>query len=149
MDNYRFSYPNGLSAHLLHTKGKCALNTLCYIAISHKQNDILLQFLQHIKAHLTLRLQHRTPHFARACTHTHTHTHTHIYLCNLENTGSTFSLRGQEGQQQSSLNLSFQSTRHSLFHSANFIGPTPQNKSHIVQLELHGDHAVVPPRPIH
>jgi len=33
MDNYWFSYPNSLNAHLLHIQSTCMLS--CYKAISH------------------------------------------------------------------------------------------------------------------
>ena len=81
------------------------------------------------------------------CTHTHTHTH----FCNLEDTGSTFSLISQEGQQREY--FEFVIPVYQVFFV--FSGKLPRwpnphkNKSHIVQSDLHGDHAVVPPCPIH
>jgi len=117
MDNYWFLYLNSLNAHLLHTQSNCTLNTPCYKAISHKQNDIFLQFLHHFNV--------RTPHFARARTHTHTH------FCNLEDTRSTFSLRSQEGQQLEYFKYVIPVYQASLFSSANFISPTPTKTNHI------------------
>jgi len=63
----------------------------------------------------------------------------------------TFFLNSQEGQQQEYFEFVMPVYRAFLVFSSKLPHwPNPHNnKSHIVQSDLRGDHAFVPPRPIH